>query len=44
MRIYLTRKPFAVNTNPFFDNEPADKDWYGWVSIHHLNTLIADNC
>ena len=26
VRMCLTRKPFAVNTNPFFDDEPADKD------------------
>ena len=35
-----TCKLFVVSTNPFVGGEPADKDWYGQVSIHHLNTLI----
>ena len=29
-----------INTNLFFEEEPADKDWYSQVSIHHLSTLI----
>ena len=24
----------------YVGGEPADKDWYGQVSIHHFNTLI----
>ena len=35
-----TRKSFVVNTNPLVGGEPAYKDWYSQVSIHHLNTLI----